>query len=160
MGIRPAVSYNTNDSTIYLLQDFQDNPTGSSYLALYTITGSAGSAVLTRFTNFPSASAWSSTAVGGENANSAPQLGSSVLFHMGDSRLSQVVYRNGALWCAHTVFLPANSPTRSSVQWWQISTNGTVFQRGLLDDSAGVNFYGYPSIAVNTFGDAVIGYSR
>jgi hypothetical protein len=50
-NVTPAVSYNTNDSTLYLVQDFQDNPSGSSYLALYTITGSAGSATLTRSTN-------------------------------------------------------------------------------------------------------------
>ncbi len=158
LGIAPVVSYNTNDPTMYLVQDFQDNSSGSGYLALYTITGSAGSAVLTRSTNFPSASAWASTGAGTDNFG--PQLGLSTKIHTGDSRMSQAVYRNGSLWCAHTIYLPADNPTRSAVQWWQISTNGSVLQNGRIDDSSGLNFYAYPSIAVNKFGDALIGYSR
>jgi hypothetical protein len=156
-NIRPAASYDTNDATIYLLQDFQDNTTNVSYLALYTITGAAGSAVLTRSTNFPSASAWAGTTPG--SGNIAPQLGLSVNINTVDSRLSQVVHRNGSLWCAHTIFLPANNPTRSSVQFWQISTNGMVLQNGRMDDPNGVNFYAFPSIGVNRFGDALVGYS-
>lgn len=158
LNLRPAVSYNTNDSTIYLLQDFQDNPTNSSYLALYAITGGAGSAVLARSTNFPSAPAWASS--GPNYGDIAPQLGITNRINTVDSRLSQAVYRNGALWCAHTIFLPADNPTRSAVQWWQIRTNGTVLQHGILEDRSGVTFYAFPSIAVNRFGDALIGYSR
>ncbi|MDH7504157.1 MAG: hypothetical protein QHJ82_15780, partial [Verrucomicrobiota bacterium] len=154
LNIRPAVSYNTNDSSIYLLQDFQDNPTNSSYLALYTITGSAGAAVLTRSTNFPSAAAWASA--GPNYGDIAPQQGITNRINTVDSRLSQVVYRNDALWCAHTIFLPADNPTRSAVQWWQIRTNGTVLQHGVLEDRSGVTFFAFPSIAVNRFGDALV----
>lgn len=159
-NIRPAVTYDTNDATLYLLQDFQDNPTNSSLLALYTITGSAGSATFTRSTNFPSAPAWASA--GPNNGNIAPQLGQPdvPVINTVDSRLSQVFYRNGSLWCAHTIFLPANNPTRAAVQWWQLGTNGNVLQNGRLDDSSGVTMYAFPSIAVNRFGDALIGYSR
>ncbi len=159
-NLRPAVTYDTNDATLYLLQDFQDNPTNSSLLALYTITGSAGSATLARSTNFPSAPAWASA--GPNNGNIAPQLGQPDVpaINTVDSRLSQVVYRNGSLWCAHTIFLPANNPTRCAVQWWQIGTNGNVLQNGRLDDSSGATMYAFPSIAVNRFGDALIGYSR
>lgn len=159
-NITPAVSYNTNDSTFYLVQDFQDNPSGSSYLALYTITGAAGSATLTRSTNFPSAPAWASA--GPDYGNLAPQLGqpSVPTINTVDSRMSQVVYRSGSLWCAHTIFLPANNPTRAAVQWWQISTNGNVSQQGRFDDSSGATMYAFPSIAVNKFGDVLIGYSR
>lgn len=159
-NLRPAVTYDTNDATLYLLQDFQDNPTNSSLLAIYTITGTAGSATLARSTNFPSAPAWASA--GPNNGNIAPQLGQPDVpaINTVDSRLSQVVYRNGSLWCAHTIFLPANNPTRCAVQWWQIATNGNVLQNGRLDDSSGATMYAFPSIAVNRFGDALIGYSR
>jgi len=46
------------------------------------------------------------------------------------------------------------------VQWWQIGTDGTILQRGRIDDPTGNLFYGYPSIAVNQNNDALIGYTR
>jgi hypothetical protein len=83
-----------------------------------------------------------------------------------DSRIQNVIYRNGSLWATHTVFLPADglvgsSASRSAVQWWEISpTAFTVNQFGRLDDGTGVTFYAFPSIGVNQFSDFVIGYSR
>jgi hypothetical protein len=55
--------------------------------------------------------------------------------------------------------LPAGAPTRTAAQWWQFDANGTVRQFGRVDDSTGTIFYAYPSIAVNTQDDAVLGYS-
>jgi hypothetical protein len=70
------------------------------------------------------------------------------------------VYRNGSIWAAHPVFLPAGgSPTRTAIQWWQLSPDGTILQRGMIDDPAGVNFYSWPSLSVNQFNDVLIGYS-
>ena len=60
----------------------------------------------------------------------------------------------------HTIFLPATNPTRSAIQWWQIRPNILVAQRGVIDDPGGTNFFAYPSISVNRFGDALIGYTR
>jgi uncharacterized repeat protein (TIGR01451 family) len=90
----------------------------------------------------------------------APQLGTTQLIDSGDARMQKCSYRNGSLWCAHHVFLPATTPTRSSVQWWQLSTAGAVQQRGRIDDPSGATFYAYPSIAVNANNDVLIGYSR
>src|SRR5205085_6088938 len=60
-----------------------------------------------------------------------------------------------------TIFLPAGgSPTRSAIQWWQLSPSGSIQQRGRLDDPSGNIYYSYPSIAVNSHNDVVIGYSR
>ncbi|HEY5232585.1 MAG TPA: immunoglobulin domain-containing protein [Verrucomicrobiae bacterium] len=158
LGICPAINYDTNTSTIYLLQDYNSDYSGSGYLALYTITGTFGSDTLNQV-SFPSTpNPWADGATG--DANLAPQSGTSVKIHAGDSAINQLFYRNGSLWTAQTIFLPASSPTRCSVQWWQIQTDGTIAQHGLLDDSSGVNFYAYPSIAVNRFGDAMIGYSK
>src|SRR5262249_20201777 len=69
-----------------------------------------------------------------------------------------VVYRGGSLWCAHTVFLPSGSPTRSAVQWWELSTDGSVRQISRIDDSSARVFCAYPSIAVNQNKDVLIGY--
>ena len=56
--------------------------------------------------------------------------------------------------------MPTNSPTRTSIQWWQINpTNGVVVQNGLIDDSSGVKSYAYGSLAVNKFNDVLIGYN-
>lgn len=158
LGVTPSCSYGTTDSTFYLLQTYANNLSGTGYLAMFTITGAVGSGTLTRLSTFPSAPGWSGSAP--SDGNFAPQLGTSVKIHNGDSRLSEVVRRGDSLWCAQTVFLPTSTPTRASVQWWQIRTNGVVAQQGLLDDQSGVTFYAYPSIAVNKFGDALIGYSR
>jgi uncharacterized repeat protein (TIGR01451 family) len=56
--------------------------------------------------------------------------------------------------------LPAGTATRSAVQWWQINPNGTIQQRGRIDDPSGQIFYAYPSIAVNQLNDAFIGCAR
>ena len=158
LGICPAINYDTNTSTVYLLQNYSGNYNGSGYLALYTITGTFGSDTLSQVSFPKAASPWADSATG--DANLAPQSGTSVKIHAGDSAINQLFYRNGSLWTAQTIFLPASSPTRCSVQWWQIQTDGTIVQHGLLDDSSGATFYAYPSIAVNRFGDAMIGYSK
>ncbi len=150
----PAITYDTNLNRVYLLEDF-DNSIGQ--LRLSTITGSIGAEVLTKGTFFPtSASNWDF----GGTGDFMPQLGSLNKIDGGDSRIQNVVYRNGSLWTTHTVFLPAATPTRAAVQWWEIATNGVVKQFGRLEDATGKTNYGYPTIAVNKNSDALIGYSR
>jgi uncharacterized repeat protein (TIGR01451 family) len=147
----PAITYDNSLATMYLLELWDD-----SQLRLSTITGAVGAEVLTLGTAFPSA-----------GANTwfffdppAPQLGSAVGIDTGDVRLQNLVYRNGSLWTTHTIFLPATTPTRSAIQWWQITTAGGVTQRGRIDDATAANFYAYPSIAVNRANDVLIGYSH
>src|SRR5438270_12375026 len=71
------------------------------------------------------------------------------------------VYRNGKIWCTHTVFLPAvASPSRSAAQWWQINPDSTVAQRGRVEDSANGLFFAFPSIAVNSSDNVLLGVSR
>jgi uncharacterized repeat protein (TIGR01451 family) len=60
----------------------------------------------------------------------------------------------------HHIFLPATTPTRAAVQWWQLSTAGAIQQRGRIDDSTAATFHAFPSIAVNANSDVLIGYSR
>ena len=54
----------------------------------------------------------------------------------------------------------SSAPTRSVVQYWELSPSGTVLQTGRLGDTTSSSFYAFPSIAVNKLGDALIGYSR
>ena len=156
----PAVTYDDTLSTMYILENWNGNSAGGGYLRLSTITGAVGSEVLTLGVAFPSTpNPWDSAPPGGTDF--APQLGSVRKLNAGDSVVQNTVYRNGSLWCVQTVFLPAGgAATRSSIQWWQLTTSGLIQQRDRIDDPAGNLFYAFPSIAVNQHNDALIGYSR
>jgi len=156
----PANTYDPNLSTMYVLQNWNGNSGGSGYLRLYSITGAVGSEVLNNTSSgifISTPNPWGSSGGG----DFAPQLGSTNKIQTNDAGIQNLVYRNGSLWCVHTIFLPASSPTRSSVQWWQIEpTAPSIQQRGRVDDSNGNLFYAFPSIAVNGSNDVLIGYSR
>ncbi len=152
----PALTY---DPTLMLatqyLVDVWNSSTGT--LRISTITGAVGAETYTAGTSFPTATSANAWAVTGPDA---PQLGSTQPIESGDRRMQSCSYRNAFLWCVHHIFLPAASPTRTAVQWWQLTTAGVVQQRGRIDDSTGPTFYMYPSIAVNANNDVLIGYSR
>ena len=156
----PALTYDPNLSTMYLLESASG---GSAKLRLDTITGAVGAEVLTTGVAFPIGSAaWQSFS---PTLNFAPQLGSTSLIDTDDDRLQSCVYRNGSLWASHTVYLPATgTPTRTAAQWWQISTAagsvGKVQQFGRIDDPSGANFYAYPTLAVNSVNDVMVGYTH
>jgi hypothetical protein len=155
----PAVTYDNSLPTEYLLRDWNG---GAGMLRVSAITGPVGSEVLTTGLAYPkTASVWQDWAT---TTNSAPQLGTSEKIDADDARIENCIYRNGSLWAAQTVFLPASAPTRSSVQWWQINTVGgslgVVQQLGRRDDPLGRYHFAYPTVAVNANSDMMIGYSR
>jgi hypothetical protein len=167
LGVCPVTSYDANATNMFLVQDYNGSTTNTSntnlmgYIRLLELRGAAGSPEL--ITNLPLASSsqtWTNVFGEFEADNFAPQLGTSQKLHTFDSRFASAVYRDGSIWCTHTVFLPAINPTRSAVQWWQIRTNGSVMQRGLIGGITDTNFYAFPSIGVNRFNDVLIGYSR
>jgi len=161
--LAPAATYDPNADDLYLTEDYDGTGTFSTLpLRLFKLSGPVGSATLTRLSD-PSGSAltmlghWSDVTAG--SVGFAPQLGSNKPIDNGDARLTQCVYRNGAVWCANTVFLP--SPSRSAVQWYEIDpATSRVLQAGRIQDATGVQFFAYPSIAVNKFNDALLGFSR
>ncbi|HET8677176.1 MAG TPA: BACON domain-containing protein [Blastocatellia bacterium] len=151
----PAITYDNTLSTMYLVSRWNS---GAGALRLFTITGPVGSEVFTSTNVFPtSPEGWGN----GASGDFAPQLGTPARIATNDSRIQNVVYRNGSLWCAHTVFLPfPGTVLRSSAQWWQFDAAGNIQQRGRIDDPAGLNFFAFPTIAVNKFNDVLVGYSR
>ena len=157
--LSPAVTLDNNLTTMYLVQRWNGNSSGSGYLRINTITGAVGSE---SYTKGPFASTPNPWAMAPPTDNFAPQLNSDAnhLIDSDDDRMHDVVYRNGSLWAVQTVFLPATGVTRSAIQWWQLSTTGTVQQVGRIDDSTAVNFYAYPSIAVNRQNDVLLGFSH
>ncbi len=149
----PAVTLDPAVSALYLVSNWNGNTDGNGVLRLYKITGPIGSEILTPVAFVATPNPWSNV-LGGDDC---PQKG--------DPRkiscfgFAEVVFRNGAIWAAHAIFLPADAPTRSAIQWWQLAPDGGVVQRGRVDDATGVRFYGFPSIAVNASGDMLIGFA-
>lgn len=159
----PAVTYDNTQQNLYLVQSWNGNSNGRGVLRLYAITGAIGaeSFVHVAFPASPQPWASSHPIISG---GFAPQLTTTQRIMNNDARISNVVYRNNSLWTTHTIFLPATSPTHSAVQWWQLTPTGVVQQRGRIEDTSATlnsgNFFAFPSIAVNSVNDVLIGYSR
>jgi uncharacterized repeat protein (TIGR01451 family) len=147
----PALTHDAALATLYLV-GVSNSALGN--LRIGTITGPVGAESYAGGAAFSTGTSWAFT------GPDAPQLGTTQLIDPGDARMQKCSYRGGSLWCVHHVFLPAVGATRGSVQWWQLTTAGAVQQRGLIDDPSGATFYLYPSIAVNSGKDVLIGYSR
>jgi hypothetical protein len=161
----PAATYDAEQPALFLLEEWNGNLDGAGYLRLFTISGPVGSEVFSSV-GFPSTGdAWDFAPKG--NGDFGPQkdafvdsrTGKTILLQTGNADFSSVVFRNGLITAAHTVFLPAGGATRSAVQWWQLATDGSVVQRGRLDDPTGQVFYAYPSIAPNRNNDLLLGYT-
>ncbi len=79
---------------------------------------------------------------------------------------SNVVFRNGRIWYAQTIGLPAGGLTRTAAQWTAlVATTGAFSEGGRVDDPTatatnGGSWYAYPSIAVNDNDDVLLGYSE
>ncbi len=145
----PALTYDNDIEEIHLISSHS-----SGYLAKYKISGDIGSEVF----EFEGYIAGPDTWKNFMSQDFAPQLGTSQKINSGDHRMQNVVYRNGKLWAAHHVFVPAGSPTRSVVQWWEIdASDGEVIQYGRIDE-AGKHF-AFPTIAVNALEEILIGYA-
>lgn len=148
-------------NTMYLLQPFFSSG-GNSALRLSTLTGTiptvawnTASAVfvtspLGNYSNFSTAA----------NGNTQPQKNDVRYINSGDGRLAESWLVNGKLWAAQHVYLPAGGAMqRTAIQWWQLQTDGAILQNGRIDDPSGFMNRTYPSIAVNSAEDVVIGYS-
>lgn len=160
----PAITHDAALSTMYLVDDPALTPqttvlSPSSQLRVSTITGAVGAEVLTTGT---------ASVVPGVTWNfsqpfffgSLPQLGSAQLIMGNDSRVQQLVYRNGSLWAVHHAWVPAGAPTRCVAQWYQFNPAGQLLQFGRVQDTNGVFSYAFPSIAVNSVDDVLLGFSR
>jgi len=157
----PAVTFDNSATTpLYLLQKWNENFNGAGFVRLGSITGTPPSPPSINFqVSFAGFGPWAFTG-GITNGGFAPQAGNSTLIDTLDDRMQSLTYRDGFLWGAQTVFLPASTPTHSSVLWYAFDpTNTSNVFYDFIDDPTGNEFRAYPSIAVNKFDDALIGYS-
>ena len=155
----PAITLDPAASDLDLLQTFNGDFNGRGYYRLYRISGEVAAPALSLgpFIEFPVT--WDYSPAG--YVDFAPQLGSSWKIQVNVADIEQVVERDQSIWAAHTVFLPAGgSPTSCAVQWLQVSRDGALLQWGRIADPAGKEFYAFPSLAVNRWGDSLLGYSR
>ena len=85
----------------------------------------------------------------------APQLGDNNTIDTSDTRVLNVVYRNGSVWATHHVVGPSG---KVEVAWYRINPGtGRVESQGRIRDPN--RWYYYPSIAVNKDNVAAIGFS-
>ena len=158
-NLSPSIDYDAKNPKMYLVTSLNGNSSGKGFLRLSTIEGALGSEIYNPGIEFPAVS--STWAAFSSPQDIAPQLGSESRINNGDHRIqSSVTLRNGSLWFCHNVFLPANDPLRTSVQWWELDLNGGIRQFGQIDDPTNNRFYAFPSLAVNKNNDVLIGYTR
>jgi hypothetical protein len=89
---------------------------------------------------------------------------------VGDSQVrSNPVFRNGRVWYAQTIALPAGGLTtgsRAVAQWTAVTaTTGDFAEGGRVEDATatllnGGQHYAYPSLAVNKNNDVMMGFSN
>jgi hypothetical protein len=85
----------------------------------------------------------------------APQLGIDNTIDTSDTRVLNVVHRNGSVWATHHVVGPSG---KVEVAWYRINPGtGTVESQGRVTDPN--RWYYYPSISVNKDNVAAIGFS-
>lgn len=153
----PAITYDEEEENIYLISSANGNQGGSGYISLFKVSGETGNPQFSFEGNIGTPNPWAGYVSG--SGDFLPQLGSDQLINAVDHRMENVILRNNKLWAVHHVFLPANNPQRTAVQWWNIAPNGELLQHGRIDDPSGEMHYAFPTIAVNRFEDVLIGHN-
>lgn len=153
----PAITFDQDEQDIFLISSANGNQGGMGYISLFKVTGPTETPQFQVLGNIGTPNPWAGYA--GVNGDFLPQLGSPALINAVDHRMQNVVLRNGKLWAVHHVFLPANNPQRTAVQWWNVSKQGQIIQRGRIDDPSGLMHYAFPTVAVNQFEDMMIGHN-
>ena len=153
----PAATFDAEEEDVYMVNHAGGNVDGVGYLNLRKVTGDVNDPQIEDIglSGIPYPwNEWSYFTQG----DFVPQLGSDKLINTVDARFENMVFRNDKLWCVHHIYLPADDPTRCSIQWWELDLDGTILQWGREDDETGNFFYTFASIAVNAMEDMMIGY--
>ena len=167
----PVVTMSATEDTLFVLTHISS---GSGTYTFEYISGTAASpvyhvasAALTR-----PGGGWAQP--GGQTLpQSAPNSGASAcgatpcLIESNDSQIrTQPMYRNGYLYYAQTIGLPAPSWTHTAAQWTKLNTStGAFVDGGRIEDPTatstnGGKWYRDPAIAVNAAGDFMVGFSQ
>ncbi|MGE5175879.1 MAG: Calx-beta domain-containing protein, partial [Hyphomicrobiales bacterium] len=165
----PAVTYSATEDTLFLVTHLSSS---SGTYAIDTITGTAASPSYTAGGTLTRPGGGWGQPGGQILPQSAPVSGTSACsppcqIESQDAQVrSAPVFRNGSLYYAQTIGLPATSYTHTAVQWTRLSMPaGGFLDGGRIDDATatstnGGKWYAYTHIAVNSVGDFLIGYSQ
>ena len=155
----PVVTHDQGFGDQLLIARWATNVQGQGSLVVYGLAGNVatGQALLRRIGFLVTGQTWEPFPPG----DLGRQLGVSRRVDVGDDRILAASLRNGKLYCCQAVMLPTNTPSRSAIQWWEIDTaNWNVDFVGRIDDPAGDICYAFPSLAVNSQGDLLIGHAE
>lgn len=153
----PAATFSADEEDVYIVNHAGGNVDSVGYLNLRKVTGDVNDPQIEDIglSGIPYPwNEWSYFTQG----DFVPQLGSDELINTVDARFENMVFRNNKLWCVHHIYIPADNPTRCSIQWWELDLDGTILQWGREDDDTGEFYYTFASIAVNAMEDVMIGY--
>lgn len=153
-SISPVETQDNNINNHYLVSNLgSDLDTG--YLYLLHIGGPLAAPTYNYDGYITNATPWSFTPVYGSQNGTTDQI------WLGNTKLTNAVYRKGKVWTSHTVYLPAASPTRAAAQWWSFSASTlAVSQFGRVEDNSNAKMYAFPSIAVNSQESMLLGYNE
>lgn len=142
ISIQPAQSFGTAPAE-YMVSS---SAMGGSKLTLWNITNpTLANAVLNK-------KAVAVTAY--QLPPAAPQKGGSIKIGTGDASLINAVYRNGAVYTAHTIA----RGSASAIRYYQINTNGSVAQEVTYGQNGA--FYYFPAVMVDSRGNAAVVFNR
>ena len=164
--VAPVVTYSPSEPTLYAPDHLSS--AGRTY-RLNTITGTPAAPIYTQgvIKTHTLVSGWAQP--GGDLLPQAVDPVSLMTRRIdsGDARIVNAIFRNGHIWYAQTVGLPAGSfpVTRTAAQWIRLDTSGNDVDAGRVDDPTATAFnggkwYAYPSIAVNAGNDVLLGFSQ
>jgi hypothetical protein len=167
--MHPAETYSSTEETLYVPAHFSS---ASATYRLHKIMGTPSAPVYTVDTvsktrpgggwAVPGGDILPQTCVGTPGTTCPTTLRA---IDSADAHLrSNVVFRNGSIWYAQTIGLPASGLTHTAAQWTRIDTNGTFVDGGRVEDPSATatsgEWYAYSSIAVNANNDVLLGFSN
>ena len=156
-AIVPASTYDANTDELYLISTGNGNTEGYGYINLFEISGPTETPTMELKGSIGIPEPWENWSY--ENhGDFLPQLGSSEMLNSIDARMQTMIYRNNKLWAVHHIYLPADDPTHTAIQWINLNTEGVILDRGRIEDSNQDVSFAFPSIAVNSREDILIGH--
>jgi len=147
-SMQPAHTFGTAEEEYFLFEGPADPLGVVSHLQLARIDNTSGSPVW-----HPPAAVPVTPYVRSFDLPDAPQRGEERGIYTADTRLQNVVRRNGSLWSTH--HLAVNG--KVEVAWYRIAPDTGEMAQGRISDPA--RWYYFPSIGVNKDNVAAIGFS-
>ena len=156
-AIVPAFTYDPLVEEMYLISTGNGNDNGFGYVNLFKLSGAVMDPVFELKGSIGIQEPWENWSY--ENhGDFLPQLGSSEKLNSVDARMHTMIFRNDKLWAVHHIYLPADDPQYTAIQWWNLDTTGVILERGRIEDENQEISFAFPSIAVNANEDVFVGH--